>query len=375
MLVIKVLLATLSTQGYIMHQSLFSIRATYIALSLYCAFGIFVGISNFFLNTGHLIDFVVPVSCGVCIAGLLIYFHKDPKGRHLRTIKALFFLNAYSFLTPAWYFTIGSALNGWVLVDEFPPISGVTLIATSVLVMMVPKSWLRYTMIVWFAICAPIVAYLITHSAELDTARGKEMMVFFGPGGGLFLIVLSYQRDLILRFEQIEERLQHTRRQADYDELTNICNRRGLIDWLSNNAGAEPNVSGLIIDIDYFKHINDTYGHETGDAVLKQVSKLLGECLPDQSCLARWGGDEFVILLNEQSTGQAEQVANTCWQLILDKHFPLVGHITCSVGVASNVESNDIDTIIRNADACLYAAKRQGRNQVMNNRQLETVTE
>lgn len=348
-----------------MQQSLFSIRATYIALTLYCFFGIFIGVSNYIFPTNHFIDYFVPTSCGLFIGGLLLYFRKDPKGRHLNTIKTLFFLNAYAFLIPAWYFTISSHLNGWILVDEFPPISGVMLIATAVLVVMVPKSWLRYTLIVWAAICAPILAYLIIHPAEIDTARGKEMMVFFGPGGGLFLIVLSYQRDLILRFEQIEENLQSSRRQADYDELTNICNRRGLIYWLSKNTGKKTNICGLIIDIDYFKNINDTYGHEAGDAVLKQAAALLADCLPDKSCLARWGGDEFVILLREQSSYQAEHIANRCWQLIRESQFPLIGHITCSIGVASNIESNDIDSIISQADGCLYDAKRQGRDQVV----------
>lgn len=352
-----------------MHQSLFSIRATFIALILYCVFGISVGVSHYIFPTGHFIDYFVPTSCGLFIAGLLIYFRKDPKGRHVNTIKTLFFLYAYSFVTPAWYFTIGAVLNDWVLVNEFPPISGVILIATAVLIMMVPHAWLHYMIIVWCSICAPILIYLVSHPIELSTARGREMLVFFGPGGALFFIVLSYQRDLILQFTKVEAHLKRSRRLADHDELTKICNRRGLIYWLSKHAKDIPNISGLIIDIDHFKHINDTFGHEAGDSILKQVSRLLEDCVSSQGCLARWGGDEFVILINNMPAHQVEQLANQCLMTIREQDFPIVGRITCSIGVGINIESTNIDSIIRKADAGLYKAKQMGRNQIICNQQ------
>lgn len=348
-----------------MGQSLFSIRATYIALAFYSVFGVSVGLSNLIFSTGHIIDFVIPTSCGILIAWLLVYLHKSPEARHTATVKYLFFLTIYSFVTPSWYFTVGAEIYDWKLVEEFPPISGVILIAISVLIAMVPKSWLRYTMIMWGAICLPILVYLITHPSEISTARGREMMIFFGPGGILFFIVLSYQRDVLLRFQLAEQHLKSSRRQADHDELTNICNRRGLINWLSEQAKSDPKISGLVIDIDHFKHINDTHGHQTGDTVLKEVARLLEACLSSQSCLARWGGDEFVIFLNNQSDEQVKRIAHTCWQSISGHHFPLIGQVTCSIGGAPNIESNDIDVIIRSADACLYQAKRQGRNQVV----------
>lgn len=346
-----------------MQKPLFSIRATYIALCLYIISTISIGAIHF--NTRHLIDFVLPTSSGVFFILVLIYFHQAPQDRHSVAVKALLIMNAYAFIPPAWYFTISSTLNDWVFVDEFPPVSGLMLIVSAMSVVMAPQSWLKYMFLLWVLICAPILVYLIAHPTELQTARGKEMIVFFGPCGALLLIVLFYQRDLFSRFYQIEERLRYSRRQADYDELTDIYNRRGLIYWLSSNAGEKPNISSLIIDIDHFKQINDTHGHESGDAVLREAAKLLENSLPKQSCLARWGGDEFVVLLNDLTANQAKKVADTCWRAIHDHQFPLVGQLTCSIGVAHNIQSNDIDTLIRQADACLYIAKRQGRDQVV----------
>lgn len=352
-----------------MHQSLFSIRATSIALFLYCLFGTGVGLSNYIFPTGHFIDYFIPISSGLLIGILLLYFRKAPEARQIATVKSLFFITVYSFVTPAWYFTLGSELNDWVFVDEFPPISGVILIATAVLIVMVPNNWLRYMVVLWCSVCAPILIYLIAHPDELSTARGREMVVFFGPGGALFFIVLSYQRDLILQFTKVEAHLKHSRRLADHDELTKICNRRGLIYWLSKNVKDKPNISGLIIDIDHFKHINDSFGHEAGDSILKQVSRLLEDCVSSQGCLARWGGDEFVILINNMPAHQVEQLANQCLMTIREHDFPIVGRITCSIGVGINIESTDIDSIIRNADASLYKAKQLGRNQVICNQQ------
>ncbi|QUX94082.1 hypothetical protein C0J08_01100 [Marinomonas sp. CT5] len=350
-----------------MQQSLFSIRATSIALFLYCVFGISVGVSNYIFPTGHFIDYFIPISSGLFIGILLLYFRKDPEARQVMAVKTLFFLTVYCFVTPAWYFTLGSELNDWVFVDEFPPISGVILIATAVLIVMVPNNWLRYMVVLWSSVCAPILIYLIAHPNELSTARGREMMVFFGPGGALFFIVLSYQRDIIIRFAKVEAHLKHSRRLADHDELTKTCNRRGLIYWLSKHAGDKPNISGLIIDIDHFKHINDTFGHEVGDSILKQVSRLLEDCVSSKGCLARWGGDEFVILIHDLPASQVEQLANQCLVAIREYDFPIVGQVTCSIGVGLNVESTAIDNIIREADNSLYRAKQIGRNQAVNN--------
>lgn len=357
-----------------MYQLVFSTRATYIALSFYSVFSVLIGLFSIITQTGHLIDYVIPTSSGIAIAGFLIYFHQDPDRRQPNVLKAMVVLNAYAFVTPAWYFTVGSAWHDWVFVDEFPPISGIMLIATSALMVKAPLYWLRYVIITWALICAPILVCLLTHPTELNTPRGKEMLVFFGFGGALLLIILAYQRKLIARFSQVQDNLQRSRRQAEYDELTDICNRRGLIYWLSRYDCKKPDISGLIIDIDHFKYINDTHGHETGDAVLKQVSKILGDHIPEQSCLARWGGDEFVILLKDMSGSDVQQVADDCLNSIREVNFPTVGHLTCSIGVAPNLESSDIDIIIRKADACLYVAKRQGRNQVVVKPSLEPLT-
>ncbi|WP_158541184.1 sensor domain-containing diguanylate cyclase [Marinomonas piezotolerans] len=357
-----------------MYQLVFSTRATYIALSFYSVFTVSIGVFNMITQTGHIIDYVIPISSGIAITSFLIYFHQDPKHHQPNVIKALVILNAYAFITPAWYFTVGAVWSSWAFIDEFPPVSGIMLIASAALVVKAPRSWLRFVLITWGLVCTPIMVYLLTHSVELNTPRGREMLIFFGPGGFILLIILTYQRKLIARFSQVQDNLQRSRRQAEYDELTDICNRRGLISWLSRDESKTPDVSGLIIDIDHFKYINDTHGHETGDAVLKHVSQVLGSHIPEQSCLARWGGDEFVILLKDMSASDVQKVADDCLNSIREVLFPSVGHITCSIGAAPNLQSSDIDTIIRNADACLYTAKRQGRNQVVIKQPQEPLT-
>lgn len=348
-----------------MQQTLFSIKATYIALLLYGAVGFIMGTLHLFSPTGHVIDQVVPLSCGIGITLLLAYFHKDPSNRQITTIKCLYLANIIAFVIPVWYFVLGATWYGWPLIEEFPPISAIILIAMSVLIFMIPKSWTRYVILMWISICAPIVLFLITHPLQLETPRGRDLMVLFGPGGALLFIVLSYQRELHDRFDRIEGSLKYSRKQADTDSLTNISNRRGVLYWLSQYSTDTAHFTGLIIDIDHFKSINDTYGHEVGDDILKQISVILAGSLSEQDCLARWGGDEFVILLPHATAARAKEVADNCLTHIRKNTFPTVGQLTCSIGVAHNIKSNDIDTIIRQADACLYIAKRQGRDQMV----------
>ena len=165
-----------------------------------------------------------------------------------------------------------------------------------------------------------------------------------------------------------EERIQYL---ANYDVLTNLPNRYLLGDrleqalMLTKRHGTKFAV--LFIDLDHFKNINDSLGHDVGDALLKQVSLRLKSCLRSSDTLARQGGDEFVALLGDlnsedEVTFVAEKmIESLCTEFILDGHQLVV---TPSIGVS--VYPNDGDTavqLLRNADLAMYRAKDSGRNQ------------
>ncbi len=156
-----------------------------------------------------------------------------------------------------------------------------------------------------------------------------------------------------------------TRELSVTDELTGVFNRRHFsqvlqLEWKRANR-FKRDLSLLMVDVDYFKHYNDTYGHLKGDEVLRKLGSLLDENLRDVDTIARFGGEEFVVLLPDTDKRGALAVAEKLRHLVQEK----VAGITVSVGVANYPEDvQEIDDLIDHADIALYDAKDQGRNKV-----------
>lgn len=153
------------------------------------------------------------------------------------------------------------------------------------------------------------------------------------------------------------------------DALTGIFNRRHFDeklreDFLELGRGGR-NFSLLMIDADHFKRINDTYGHQTGDEVLKRLARLLGDNTRATDFVARYGGEEFSVLIpNTEGELDGVAVGEKIRNAVAASDFPNVGRITVSVGVScsSKTDGSDAD-IVRRADKALYLAKAQGRNR------------
>jgi diguanylate cyclase (GGDEF)-like protein len=160
---------------------------------------------------------------------------------------------------------------------------------------------------------------------------------------------------------------------STHDPLTDLYNRRKFEDFLHyeiiRSARHQRNFSVMMVDLDNFKYINDTFGHPVGDLVLKELSMLLSGCLRKGDVLARLGGDEFAILLPETELAKGMQVANKLLQSLQDKEFELpVGKVRCtaSFSLVSYPEDGLTEGEIYSAmDVVLYKAKSHGKNQVM----------
>lgn len=159
--------------------------------------------------------------------------------------------------------------------------------------------------------------------------------------------------------------------QAREDGLTGLANRRAFDEQLAaefNRAARLQHPLCLVLmDIDYFKRINDDYSHMAGDAVLKQLARLIKQHCRDIDICARWGGEEFALLLPQTNLDQARDVCERlrCAIAEMDCHELAPGlHITASFGLAVNTGFAHYDKLISRADTLLYQAKAQGRNQV-----------
>lgn len=197
---------------------------------------------------------------------------------------------------------------------------------------------------------------------------------------GLFTLIISLfclififvKRDITVR-NRLETKL---REMATIDELTGIYNRREMNRLLKLETRRFKrygnHLSFLLLDIDHFKSVNDIYGHQIGDEVLKWIAAILRESFRTVDITARYGGEEFAIVLPETKSHEAFIIAERVRQKIAEKSFPfrqgdgqsLEIPITVSVGVAGMTGSYSETTFIESADKALYRAKAEGRNRV-----------
>ncbi len=180
-------------------------------------------------------------------------------------------------------------------------------------------------------------------------------------------ISIAVQRALV--FEEIKKR-------ADFDQLTNLLNRRRLEEDLKDEVERakryNKSFSLMIIDVDYFKKYNDKWGHPQGDFCLKQVANILRETSRKVDRVYRYGGEEFVIIAPEVKSSEAINLAERLRKKVESTEFPGEeksqpnGKVTISVGLASFPDDGtSIEEILKAADQALYTAKKNGRNRVV----------
>jgi diguanylate cyclase (GGDEF)-like protein/PAS domain S-box-containing protein len=167
---------------------------------------------------------------------------------------------------------------------------------------------------------------------------------------------------------KLQEQLEYTNYIANHDKLTSLYNRYMFDESLEKEIKrakryAHP-LSFIITDIDYFKNINDTYGHQTGDKILIELSGILLENIRDIDILARWGGEEFVMILPDTSNEQVLSLAEKLRSIIQTHSFEQNISLTCSFGVTTFHEHDTNDAIFARMDKALYQAKESGRNNV-----------
>lgn len=170
------------------------------------------------------------------------------------------------------------------------------------------------------------------------------------------------------RTEELVEKNRLLEVLAVTDKLTGLYNRRKLDELLDEEMVRarryEVAVSIIILDIDHFKRINDTYGHAVGDDVLVGVAKLLRDNSRDADALGRLGGEEFVVVCRHCDAAASAAAATKFREAIAEHEFPWVGRITASFGIASCRADDTAASLLARADAALYRAKAAGRNRV-----------
>jgi diguanylate cyclase (GGDEF)-like protein len=191
-------------------------------------------------------------------------------------------------------------------------------------------------------------------------------MIVLGPVTFMVVIFIPYQRGIELWIAKLQHARAHAESLADRDALTGLYNRRAGERCLADVLEAPDDSDVLILfDVDRFKHINDTHGHPAGDAVLREIAQRCSALLRKSDVFARWGGEEFLVLVRGTGEAGVFRVADALRQAISAAPIATVGTVTASFGVACFCAQDSLVSWLVRADAALYDAKQSGRDRVV----------
>jgi diguanylate cyclase (GGDEF)-like protein len=187
-----------------------------------------------------------------------------------------------------------------------------------------------------------------------------DSLIQFYISNAVYIFALYFLQSLKVGFLQNEAMQQL----ANTDYLTGLPNRRFIDRKLNEITSQQVLFSVILFDIDYFKHINDRFGHDVGDIVLKKFAALILENIRNEDLVGRWGGEEFMIVANGFSVKEAAALAERLRALVEAAHFPHGEVVTASFGVTEFRVKERLQELLKRADIALYVAKANGRNKV-----------
>ena len=197
---------------------------------------------------------------------------------------------------------------------------------------------------------------------------GKQQLYFYLLSSwlvGIFIEFIIKYYKLHRRASALNKATNRLAKKAVTDQLTKAMNREGMLEYIQQISQQYPTIGVLILDIDFFKKINDTHGHDVGDRVLQVFSSSIQTIIRSRDAFARWGGEEFIIVTQETSEKGlmilGEKVREHCSRL----HVPGQPNLKVTVSVGLSVgDVSEFDSVLKKADEALYRAKRSGRDRV-----------
>ncbi len=220
------------------------------------------------------------------------------------------------------------------------------------------KKGLYYSVFIFMITLAIGVIY----SGEMPP-ESIDSLTQFHAANIVYILVLYYAQNMFRAFTERDFFKKH----AYIDSLTRVANRHQIDAWLEVKLAAaeegEKPFSIIFFDIDHFKKVNDEFGHKIGDCVLKELSAIVSGNLTDGDLFGRWGGEEFMLIINDTG-GQAYEKAEQFRKIVENHCFKGAGSLTASFGVTEFLSGDNIDSLLNRADEALYASKNSGRNKV-----------
>ncbi len=277
-----------------------------------------------------------------------------------------------SNLFQAFMWTVSSVLPVLYAPQPFELVTFVMIIGVITAAALSMSSLYKAYLIFFFAMIIPQIVILIYYGEHQHIALVVLTLIYIPATVLLSKAIYSNRLSNILAHDDLEKSVNELHQLSMIDVLTNIYNRRYFFEIAKNLVSIatreQKPLSLLMIDIDYFKKINDNYGHQAGDFVLIYLVKEIEKSMRTSDVFARIGGEEFTILLDDTSLDGARVIAEKIRHIVENKTFiynTIAIDITISIGMSElNRENPLIEDLYKKADKQLYLAKQTGRNKV-----------
>ena len=314
----------------------------------------------------RVMDLVVPPAIAVLYGGLIIALLRRPAWVH--GIARIALLAAgLALVAPAWLYTLEASLDPGVrLIAILPPVTSLFVVFLVMLMIFVPgRAAFVAAGLSWVLIALPVLVYLLMHHAEMWAPRGSDLLLAYGPVSLMVVVLLPVQRGLAGKVRRLASERNRMEVMLQRDPLTGVQSRllgeRVLRDTLRDATPA----GVIMLDLDDFKAINDTHGHPVGDQVLQAVARACQALLRTGKCIARWGGEEFLVIVTDIDAPGLQAMADRLRVAIAGLPVAATRQVTASFGATMIEPGDDQDTVLKRVDEALYRAKQQGGNRVV----------
>ncbi|MBN1646931.1 MAG: diguanylate cyclase [Spirochaetales bacterium] len=215
-------------------------------------------------------------------------------------------------------------------------------------------------------------------SREGGTSDGSTNLLLFLIAGGILVLALTYiAYSNVRNMDEIRNRNAALSEKASTDRLTGLYNRSMLESFIAGEIDRADRyqypLSMLMFDLDHFKMINDTYGHDTGDRVLAEIARTSRDNIRKSDFFARWGGEEFILVMPRTHMGDSARVAEKLRSVLAALDHEAAGQVTVSIGMAQRLKNEYWGGWFRRVDKALYKAKKDGRNRIAISLEIENL--
>lgn len=315
----------------------------------------------------HWLNLYLPPAVSACFAGLAVYLRVSRTGLAVAVHGAIV-VAFIALAAPCWLFTLSAYTHSeQTLVASLPPVTSLVMLLLMIVVVLYPPRVAFIAVLVcWMLVSLPVLVYLLLTPQELWSPRGMDIVIALGPAQLFLLAIAPFYQGMRAELGRLRSNHDKLQRVAEHDALTQVYNRHAGERLLQAFADSkEPAGVVMLLDVDYFKRINDMHGHGVGDDVLRRLAGQLRLCLRDDSDIVRWGGEEFLVLVHGITLAEARSIADRLRSTVASCHFVEAEPITISVGVVAMRPGDSKQSLFERADIALYQAKQQGRNRVV----------